>query len=88
MTSITASSAVSTKFSKISSISSNDSNVNYTSESDNSVISIDDVFCGYVGEPEYNEDELKWIKFSENENSIEMSEDELNSSRMEKLEMV
>ena len=27
-------------------------------------MSIDDVFCGYVGEPEYNEDELKLIKFS------------------------
>jgi len=68
-------------------ISSNSSNISSTSQSDSSTVSIDDFSCGYVGEPEYNEDELKSIKFS-SENSdaeSEPSEDELNSSRLENL---
>ena len=70
-----------------SEISSDSSNNSYTSQSDSSNVSISDFLCGYVGEPEYNEEELKSIKFSssENENSDAESEDELNSSRLENL---
>ena len=50
-----------------SSVSSNLSDCNYddsNSESDISIVNNENFSCGYVGEPEYNEEELKSRIFS------------------------
>ena len=43
----------------------------------------DDFSCGYLGEPEYTEQQAKSIKFSASSSSSD--DDELNSSRLENL---
>ena len=74
-----------------SSVSSNLSDYNYddsNSESDISIVSNESFSCGYVGEPEYNEEELKSKTFSsesENESNESDEDDDLNSSRQENL---
>ena len=40
-----------------------------SSESGDSDISKGDFSCGYVGEPEYNKEELKSVEFSDDTNS-------------------
>lgn len=45
----------------------------------------EDVTFGYTGEPEYNDDELKSMKFSSEGSNSDESENELNSSRLENL---
>ena len=59
-----------------SNTSSNSCNNSYTSQSDSSNVSIDDFLCGYVGEPEYDKDKLKSIKFSSSENEDSNAESE------------
>ena len=73
-----------------SSISFNLSDCNYddsNSESDISIVNNEKFSCGYVGEPNYNEEELKPRTFSsDSENEINDTEDDdLNSSRKENL---
>ena len=73
-----------------SSVSSNLYDCNYddsNSESDISIVNNENFSCGYVGEPEYNEVELKSRTFSsdsENE-SNGREDDDLNSSRQKNL---
>ena len=68
-----------------SSVSSNLSDCNYdysNSEFDISIVNNENFSCGYVGQPEYNEEELKSRTFSSG--SENESNDDLNSSRQEK----
>ena len=70
-----------------SNVSSNVSFVDDSLKSDNYFTSNEDFSCGYVGEPDYNEEKLKSIKFSsssKNENSNKFK-NEFNSSRLENL---
>ena len=69
----------------IESISS-EINTDGSSESGDSDITKDDFSCGYVREPEYNEVELKSIKFSDDTKTTrEEEETDPNSSRRESL---
>ena len=49
---------------------SSDINTDSSSERDYSHITKGDFSCGYVGEPEYNEEELKSMEFSDDTKTI------------------
>ena len=78
-------------FSDNSSDLSNLSDCNYddsNSESDISIVNNENFSCGYVGEPEYNEEGLKSRIFSsasENDSNGREEDDNLNSCRQENL---
>lgn len=74
----------STTFSDDESYESNSSSESsFNEESDES--NHEGFAVGYVGEPEYNEDELQSMKFPSVGSSSDESENELNSSRTENL---
>ena len=76
----------STTFSDDESFESNSSSeISYNEESEESESSQEGLVFGYVGEPEYRDDELQSIKLPSVGSSSDESENELNSSRTENL---